>query len=52
MSCTGECLCGAVRYEVDIDPVWVSHCRCSMCRKQTGAPVDTYVAFPRIDQRK
>ncbi len=46
MTWTGGCLCSAVRYEVDIDPVWVSHCYCSMCRKQTGALVGTYVMFP------
>ncbi|MDX1529087.1 MAG: GFA family protein [Gammaproteobacteria bacterium] len=46
MSWTGGCLCGAVRYQVGVDPTWVSHCHCSMCRKQTGALVGTYVMFP------
>lgn len=46
MSWTGGCLCGAVRYEADVDPIWVSHCHCGMCRKHTGALVGTYVGFP------
>ncbi len=46
MKWTGGCLCGAVRFESDADPKWVSHCHCGMCRRQTGALVGTYVAFP------
>lgn len=46
MSWTGGCLCGAVRYEVDAEPKWVSHCHCGMCRRQTGALIGTYVGFP------
>ena len=46
MKWTGGCLCGAVRYEANADPKWISHCHCSMCRKQTGALVGTYVGFP------
>jgi hypothetical protein len=26
--------------------MWISHCYCSICRKQTGALVGTYVGFP------
>ncbi|WP_292879953.1 GFA family protein [Nisaea sp.] len=32
----GECLCGAVRFEVAGDLGEVVACHCSMCRKQTG----------------
>lgn len=46
MTWSGGCLCGAVRYQVDAEPKWVSHCYCSICRKQTGALVGTYVTFP------
>lgn len=33
---TGKCLCGAVRYEVDVElrPVW--YCHCEHCRRTSG----------------
>jgi len=46
---TGGCLCGAVRYEVSGEPVWVGHCHCGTCRRHTGAPVVTFVCF-KADQ--
>jgi hypothetical protein len=36
-----------VRYEIDVEPMWIGHCYCTMCRKHTGAVVGTYVGFPR-----
>ena len=42
----GGCLCGNVRYRADAGPLWLCHCHCSMCRKQTGSPIATYVGFP------
>ena len=45
MSKSGSCLCGAVRYEV-LGPLFeVSHCHCSMCRRQHGAAFATYAQF-------
>ncbi len=44
-STTGGCMCGAVRYQVPGEPVWVGHCHCKSCRRHTGAPVVTLVAF-------
>lgn len=43
---TGGCLCGAVRYEVRSAPLWVCHCHCTMCRKQSGTGIGTFVGFP------
>ena len=43
---TGRCLCGGVRYNVDAEPLWICHCHCEMCRRQTGSPIATYVGFP------
>jgi len=37
----GQCLCGAVRYEVDAFQPHVAHCHCSMCRKFHGAAFAT-----------
>ncbi len=44
---TGGCMCGAVRYEVSGEPVWVGHCHCESCRRHTGAPVVTFVCFKK-----
>lgn len=34
---TGECYCGAVRYEVADDFVYAANCHCSNCRRTTGS---------------
>ena len=33
----GSCLCGGVRFEIDGEFIWASHCHCSRCRKHSGA---------------
>jgi hypothetical protein len=38
-------MCGAVRYEAVGEPIAVGHCHCHSCRRHTGAPVVTFVAF-------
>jgi hypothetical protein len=35
----GGCLCGAIRFETEGDPWWVTTCYCRFCQKATGAPV-------------
>ncbi len=42
----GQCLCGAVRYEVDGPFTSMTNCHCSMCRKHHGAPYATFVSAP------
>jgi hypothetical protein len=32
----GSCLCGGVRYEVELPFRRANHCHCSRCRKQSG----------------
>ncbi len=32
----GGCACGAVRYRVAKDPIFVNNCHCTLCQKQTG----------------
>lgn len=38
----GQCLCGAVKYEVDHIEPRMGHCHCSMCRKFHGAAFATF----------
>jgi len=33
---TGKCLCGAVRYSVDLESTDLRVCHCSMCRRFSG----------------
>ena len=42
---TGGCMCGAVRYKVIEEPLYVSYCHCHSCRRHTGAPVVAFVVF-------
>ena len=43
----GGCLCGAVRYELTLQPRHVYHCHCSICRKCQGALFPTYATVAR-----
>ena len=43
---TGRCLCGDVEFEIRADPVRVSYCHCTWCRKAVGNIVISYVTFP------
>ena len=39
---TGSCLCGAVRYTVQGEPVHVGRCHCTDCRKESGSTYTIY----------
>ena len=43
----GGCLCGAVRYQVDGDPIASGICRCVTCRRTASAPQLPFAGFPR-----
>lgn len=47
----GQCLCGAVKYEVDGFSPKMAHCHCSMCRKFHGAAFATYGETRKSDFR-
>lgn len=42
----GGCLCSAVRYACDAEPVLTALCHCRHCQKQTSAPYSIVVAVP------
>lgn len=35
---TGGCCCGAVRYEINAEPLGTANCHCRTCQKSVGAP--------------
>ena len=45
----GRCLCGAVQFEAQGEPLWVGHCHCQSCRRNTASAVATFLGY-RPDQ--
>jgi hypothetical protein len=45
MTWSGGCLCGAVRYEIDGEPKFVTKCYCTDCQRESGAGHLTLAAF-------
>ena len=43
---TGGCLCGAVRYEAEADPLFVGVCHCRNCQKASGTAFATAIGIP------
>ena len=43
----GACLCGAVRFEIELPTLFCAHCHCSMCRRAHGAGFVTWCGVPR-----
>ena len=46
---TGQCACGAVKFEFGADPSFVANCYCLDCQKSSGAAMSTYFAVPEDD---
>lgn len=43
----GACLCGALRFRIELPTLFCVHCHCSMCRRSHGAGYVTWFAVPR-----
>ena len=39
----GSCLCGAVRFKIEMPTMAVGHCHCSICRRAHGAGFVTWI---------
>jgi len=42
----GGCMCGAVRYESDADPIAMGNCHCRDCQRATGSAFAAAVLVP------
>ncbi|MGD9479993.1 GFA family protein [Shinella sp. G-2] len=47
MRIDGQCHCGFVTYEAEIDPGAVSICHCADCQRLTGSPYRVTATVPR-----
>ncbi len=43
---SGRCLCGAVRYEGDVEPIFMGNCHCTDCRKSSGSGHMALISVP------
>ncbi|WP_208990275.1 GFA family protein [Pseudovibrio brasiliensis] len=51
MKRSGRCMCGAVSYKIDGDPVVTAQCHCEECRRTSGTGHSIGAMF-RVDQVK
>src|SRR6478735_7483669 len=49
---TGGCACGAVRYEIMAEPIFMNHCQCRDCQQTSGTGHGSYLTFPARAQVK
>ncbi len=42
---TGGCLCGALRYEAEGDPLYAGFCYCTDCQKASGSGLIPFLGF-------
>ncbi|MFM9967399.1 MAG: GFA family protein, partial [Burkholderiales bacterium] len=46
MTYSGQCLCGAIRYQLSGEPKAAALCHCRDCRRSAGAPMVAWAMFP------
>jgi len=42
----GACLCGAVRFRIELPTLFCGHCHCTMCQRNHGAAYVTWFGIP------
>lgn len=43
---TGGCACGAIRYEIADEPMFMNDCQCRDCQQRSGTGHGSYLSFP------
>ena len=51
MKLEGGCHCGAIRYEVDGEPLTHALCHCTDCGRSAGAPMVGWTMYPEVALR-
>lgn len=46
MTIQGGCHCGAIRYQVEGEPIMHALCHCTDCRRHAGAPLVGWTTYP------
>lgn len=44
---TGGCACGAIRYSIPGEPLFMNHCQCRDCQQASGTGHGSYLTFAR-----
>ena len=44
---SGRCLCGAVNYQVQGEPLRAGICHCRNCKRESGSSFTSYAVWPR-----
>ncbi|URK87038.1 GFA family protein [Rhizobium sp. RCAM05350] len=42
----GGCACGAIRYEISAEPIFMNECQCRDCQQRSGTGHGSYLTFP------
>jgi hypothetical protein len=46
---TGQCACGACKFEFDTDPEFIANCHCNDCKRASGGEMATFFGIPAND---
>lgn len=46
---TGQCTCGAVKFEFNTDPEFIANCHCLDCKRASGGEAATFFGVPQDD---